>query len=90
VFLGIEGIVVSGLHTGLPTDLDDAREAKDAAGAAPVLISSGVTFETVEACLAVADGIVVGTSLKVDGSIANPLDRERVRRMADRVRALRE
>jgi membrane complex biogenesis BtpA family protein len=89
VFLGIDGVIVSGLHTGLPTDLDDAREAKAAAGAAPVLISSGVTVETVEACLAVADGVIVGTSLKVDGAIAKPLDRDRVRRMVDRVRALR-
>jgi hypothetical protein len=48
-----------------------------------------VTVETVEACLALADGVIVGTSLKVDGAIAKPLDQDRVRRMVDRVRALR-
>jgi membrane complex biogenesis BtpA family protein len=89
VFLGIDGVIVSGLHTGLPTDLDHVREAKDAAGDRPVLISSGVTLETLEASLEVADGVIVGTSMKVDGSIAKPLDRERVQRMVDRLHAWR-
>lgn len=89
VFLGIDGIIVSGLHTGLPTNLEHVREAKAAAGDAPVLISSGVTTDTLEASLAVADGVIVGTSLKVDSSIARPLDPERVRRIVDRLHALR-
>jgi uncharacterized protein len=89
VFLGIDGIIVSGLHTGLPTDLDHVREAKEAAGDAPVLISSGVTVDTLEASLEAADGVIVGTSLKRDASIAKPLDPERVRRMVDRLHAWR-
>jgi membrane complex biogenesis BtpA family protein len=88
-FLGIDGIIVSGLHTGLPTNLDHVREAKEAAGDVPVLISSGVTIDTLEASLDVADGVIVGTSLKVDASIAKPLDPERVRRMVDRLHACR-
>jgi membrane complex biogenesis BtpA family protein len=89
VFLGIDGVIVSGLHTGLPTDLDHVREAKEAAGDCPVLISSGVTLDTLEASLDVADGVIVGTSMKVDGSISKPLDRERVKRMVDRLHAWR-
>jgi uncharacterized protein len=88
-FLGIDGIIVSGLHTGLPTNLDHVREAKEAAGDVPVLISSGVTIDTLEASLDVADGVIVGTSLKVDASIAKPLDPERVRRMVDRLHGWR-
>ena len=82
-------LTVSGLHTGLPTNLDHVREAKEAAGDVPVLISSGVTIDTLEASLDVADGVIVGTSLKVDASIAKPLDPERVRRMVDRLHAWR-
>jgi membrane complex biogenesis BtpA family protein len=88
-FLGIDAVIVSGLHTGIPTDLDDVREAKEAAGDLPVLISSGVTLDTLEASLEAADGVIVGSSMKVDGSIAKPLDPERVRRMVERLHAWR-
>jgi membrane complex biogenesis BtpA family protein len=89
VFLGIDGVIVSGLHTGLPTDLEHVQEAKEAAGDRPVLISSGVTLETLAASLDVADGVIVGTSMKVDASIAKPLDPERVRRMVDSLHSWR-
>jgi uncharacterized protein len=88
-FMGIDALIVSGLHTGLPTDLDHVREAKQAAGDVPVLISSGVTLDTLEASLEAADGVIVGTSMKVDGQISKPLDPERVRRMVERLHAWR-
>jgi membrane complex biogenesis BtpA family protein len=89
-FLGIDAIIVSGLHTGLPTNLDHVREAKQAAGDVPVLISSGVTLDTLEASLEAADGVIVGSSMKVDGQISKPLDPERVRRMVERLHAIRD
>jgi uncharacterized protein len=39
--------------------------------------------------LSVADGAIVGTSLKVDGHTWNPVDPERVAEMMQRVRDVR-
>ena len=47
---------------------------KAAAPGVPVLANTGVTADTVAACLAVADGAIVGTSLKQDGITWNPVD----------------
>jgi membrane complex biogenesis BtpA family protein len=88
-FLGVDALLVSGLHTGIQTDLSDVQEAKEAAGETPVLVSSGVTVENVEAMLAIADGVIVGTSLKVDGDTWNPVDPDRAREFVDRVREVR-
>ena len=56
----------------------------------PVLANTGVKHETVEDVLAVADGAIVGTSLKVDGHTWNPVDPDRVADMMRRVRGVRD
>jgi predicted TIM-barrel enzyme len=40
--------------------------------------------------LALVDGAIVGTSLKVDGNTWNPVDRDRAARMVEVVAAARE
>ena len=83
-----DGIVVSGPGTGEAVDasrLERAVEARDAIGAdAPVLVGSGVTADTVEDLLDVADGAIVGTALKEGGETTNPVDRDAVEAIVDR------
>ena len=43
----------------------------------PVLANTGVKHETVEDVLAIADGCVVGSSLKKNGDTWKPVDAER-------------
>ncbi|MEX2213445.1 MAG: BtpA/SgcQ family protein [Phycisphaeraceae bacterium] len=74
-----DGIAISGAGTGKPTDPARAREAKLAAGATPVFIGSGVNEKTIAEALRAADGVIVGTALKVDGIATNPVDPVRVR-----------
>jgi uncharacterized protein len=74
VFLGVDALLVSGAITGEPTDLDQLRAAKAAAPGIPVLANTGVAADTVTGVLAVADGAIVGTSLKKDGITWNPVD----------------
>ena len=82
-----DGLVVSGPATGETTDLDhlatvlDARDDVDPD--VPVLVGSGVTPETVADLLELADGAIVGTTLKVDGETRNPVDPERVAALVD-------
>jgi uncharacterized protein len=80
-FSGADGLIVSGRMTGDAPDLVKVREAKALAADRPVLLGSGVTAENVAAFLGAADGIIVGSSLKVDGVCENPVDVERVRRL---------
>ena len=75
---GADALIVSGRATGHAADPRQVLAVKLAAGEAPVLVGSGVTAETVAECLAAADGAVVGTWLKRDGRVENPVDPVRV------------
>lgn len=78
-FLGADVLVVTGTATGEAAAVDDLRAVK-AATRLPVAIGSGITPDNA-ADYATADAWIVGSSLKVDGAWANPLDAQRVRRL---------
>ena len=80
-----DALVVSGAGTGKPTDLGKVRAVKAAAGGTPVFLGSGVTADTIEQFLPVADGFIVGTWFKAGGIAANPVDAGRVRELMRRV-----
>jgi hypothetical protein len=80
-FSGADALIVSGKMTGDAPDLEKVRRAKALAGDRPVLIGSGATEENAAAFLSVADGLIVGTSVKHGGVCENPVDPERVRRL---------
>ncbi len=73
---GADALIVTGGATGEATPLDAVRQAKGASSL-PVYVGSGTTAENVRDVLVVADGAIVGSSLKVDGIAANPVDAER-------------
>ncbi|HHY50631.1 MAG TPA: SgcQ protein, partial [Alphaproteobacteria bacterium] len=67
----------SGAITGEPAEMSDLAAVKQALPETPVLANTGVKHETVAEVLKVADGCVVGSSLKVDGDTWNPVDPDR-------------
>ena len=69
-----DAIIVSGEATGAEPDLNAVRRAASAAAGRPVLIGSGTTEANVAGLLEVAGGVIVGTSLKIDGVTTNPVD----------------
>ena len=77
-FYGADALIVSGRMTGSAPDIEKVREAKRLA-TRPLLIGSGTNTENVVEFLQYADGIIVGSSLKKDGVMENPVDIERVR-----------
>ena len=83
-----DGLIVSGEGTGSPTDVEDIRRVKAAAGHTPVWIGSGVTAENASQLLALADGAIVGTAVKRDGDVLAPVDVERVKELVAAVRQL--
>jgi hypothetical protein len=80
-FFGADALIVSGRMTGDAPDIGKVREAKAMAGDRPLLIGSGADERNIRAFMSVADGVIVGSSIKEGGVCENPVDLERVRRL---------
>jgi uncharacterized protein len=76
-----DALVVSGPATGQVTPLSDVKRVRSAVGEVPLLIGSGVTAESAAELLSVADGLIVGTSVKRDGDVRLPVERARVEKL---------
>lgn len=83
-----DGILVSGPMAGEGPDTSVLREVRAAVpDEVPVLLNTGARAETIAELLTIADGCIVGSSLKVDGHTWNPVDPDRARRFVDAARA---
>ena len=82
-------ILVSGKMAGAEADLSVIEAIKNRIDA-PVFVNTGVKPQNVKDYLSVADGAIVGSSLKVDGHTWNPVDPKRVGQLMERVRQVRE
>jgi membrane complex biogenesis BtpA family protein len=85
-----DAILVSGGMTGEAARTEDLEETKRALPGTPVLANTGVKHATVRDVLAVADGCIVGSALKVDGDTWKPVDPERASEFMRLARAARE
>jgi uncharacterized protein len=88
-FLGVDAILISGPAAGVPFAMSDLRTAKDAVPDMPVFANTGVSAERLSDIFAVADGVIVGTSLKVDGDTWSRVDPARAERLMDAARTIR-
>lgn len=76
----VDAILIAGPMAGAAPDVAALREAAEAVGGTvPVLVNTGARADNIAAFLSVADGAIVGSSLKVDGHTWNPVDPARVR-----------
>lgn len=83
-----DAILVSGPMAGAEPELDALREAKEAVGdEVPVFVNTGAKSTNVLDFLRVADGVIVGSDLKVDGYTWNPVDPTRVSRFMEAARS---
>ena len=89
IFFDADILIATGQRTGDATDIDEIRGIKGAS-TLPVIIGSGLTADNAPELLLLADGAIVGSWAKVDGVWWNPVDVERVRRLMDVVRVVRE
>lgn len=79
-FFGADALIVSGRMTGDAPDLEKVRHAKECAGDTPILLGSGTDEHNIAVFMHIADGVIVGSSVKAQGEITNPVDTDRVRR----------
>lgn len=74
---GADAVIVTGLTTGSETPIETVKRVK-AAVSCPVIIGSGLNASNVKEQLSIADGAIVGSSLKTGGKIDGAKVRELV------------
>jgi len=84
-----DAVLVSGQITGEAAEMGNLEAVKSVLPETPVLANTGVKHATIADVLRVADGCIVGSSLKVDGDTWNPVDADRAKDFMDRARAAR-
>ncbi len=85
-----DAILVSGPMAGSEPDISWLRDAKEAVGEdMPVLLNTGARAENIKDFLEIADGVIVGSSLKADGYTWNSVDESRVKVFVAAVREAR-
>jgi hypothetical protein len=87
----VDAILIAGSMAGAEPDLSLVQQAKEAVGdQVPVLLNTGARKDNIRKFLGIADGVIVGSSLKVDGKTWNPVDPDRVKAFMETVRELRK
>jgi predicted TIM-barrel enzyme len=84
-----DAILVSGQITGDAAALGALEAVKKVLPQTPVLANTGVKHATVADVLKIADGCIVGSSLKVDGNTWNSNDPDRAAEFMRLARAAR-
>lgn len=76
LFCGADAVVITGARTGTQPDIAHLSDAR--ASGAQVVVGSGVTADNVSDYASLADAVIVGSALKIDGHWRNPVDGARV------------
>lgn len=84
-----DAVLVSGQITGEAAAMSDLEAVKAVLPDTAVMANTGVKHDTIADVLAVADGCIVGSSLKVDGDTWNPIDPDRAQDFMERARKAR-
>ena len=86
-FMRGDAVIVTGSFTGDAADLQELEEVKKAV-TLPVLLGSGVDASNLSEYFSLADGFIVGSDLKKDGSWQKEPDPARIRALMKRHRQL--
>ena len=85
-----DALCVAGIVAGKKSDTELMRRVRKTFPEAIIFANTGITPDTIDEMFQVANAGFVGTYLKVDGVFENPVDAERVKRLMDKARNIRE
>jgi hypothetical protein len=83
-----DGVIVTGAATGEKALVEEVKAVKNAVKI-PVIIGSGIDLENIHDYWNFADAFIVGSSLKKEGNWENEVDRNRVEKLMDKVKRLK-
>ena len=85
-----DAVVVTGAGTGINTGMGKIQQFRQCLGDSPLFVGAGMTAETCREQLSVADGAIVGSWFKEDGRTDAPVDPDRVKKLMNIVKQLRQ
>lgn len=83
---GADGVIVTGITTGVNPSVEDVQLVKKHAKDLPVFLGSGINEKNVNEYLPYISGAIVGSSLKKDHIVENPVDMKNVRRFMSKIK----
>jgi uncharacterized protein len=82
---GADALIVTGARIGTETPIDIIQRARKVASI-PLIVASGVKESNIRQQMGIADGAIVGSSLKVGGVLSNPISFDLTRKLLDCMR----
>ena len=83
---GADAVIITGTETGIGPNADDLRSAR--AGRIPVLVGSGLSPDNAAALAPLADGYIVGTSLRTGRAATDRIAADKVAALVAALRSL--
>jgi len=74
---GASALIVTGMATGAGVNLKELDVVRSAAPEAPIILGSGLGLATPVELMQMADGAIVGSSIREDGRAGSPVDEVR-------------
>jgi len=91
VFVALaDALCVSGSAAGVEIKQKDVQIVKKAVPNVPVIVSTGVNKDNIKDILKIADGVIIGTALKIQRETLNPVDIKQVKEFMKLVREIRK
>jgi membrane complex biogenesis BtpA family protein len=84
-----DGLIVTGNSTGEKASADEVKAVKNAVKI-PVIIGSGIHSDNIHEYWDFADAFIVGSSLKKEGNWENEVEKNRVKKLMQKVYQLKE
>lgn len=85
-----DAVCLAGTTAGSEISEEDLIAARKGSEGVPVIAGTGVREENVEKMLKLADGVIMGTSIKIDKNTFNPVDPEKARSFIRKAREVRK
>ena len=83
---GADGIIVTGITTGVNPSVEDVKLVNSHAKGLPVFLGSGINEKNVNEYLPYISGAIVGSSLKKDRNVNNPVDVKNVKKFMAKIK----
>ena len=75
---GADAVIVTGCSTGVETASSDLEKVRKSISI-PVAVGSGVTEKNIAEKMRTADILIIGTTLRKDGKMSEPIDEAQAR-----------
>ena len=86
----IAGMLVGGPRAGLPPEQAHFKKIKESFPEIPLLLGSGSNKDNIADLLPYADGVIVGTTIKKDAYLYNPIDYDRAQALIEAARKVNQ